>query len=146
MAKNVALPAINIPLIDKTTGLMSDEWYQFFESQIADTVSDSQDKIDENTSQISDKLNKDTEVTAGNGLSGGGPLEGGITIDALQDTGWTVGTGTASRGAYATYTGQTISAVYTPSEAQTTDDAVRDVSRRLRGIETALRNNGSIDG
>lgn len=83
---------------------------------------------------------------AGNGIDGGGDLgDASITFDAKKDTGWTAATGTANKGAYASYAGQTTSVAYVQAEAQATDDAVKGVSRRMVAIEAALRLNEAIN-
>lgn len=63
-----------------------------------------------------------------------------------MDTGWTAATGTAAKGAYASYAGQDVSAAYVEAEAQATDDAVKALSQRLIALETAMREIGGIDG
>lgn len=46
--------------------------------------------------------------------------------------------------AYSEYSGQTVSATYDQSEAQTTDDAIRTASQKLAQVVTALRAHGLI--
>jgi hypothetical protein len=69
---------------------------------------------------------------------------GNITVGAVPDTGWTASTGTAAKGAYATYAGQTVSGSYTQTEVQATDNAVKALSQRLKAIEDTLRLAGVI--
>lgn len=71
--------------------------------------------------------------------------QGGTKVVGARDTGWTAGTGVANKGAHAAYAGQTVSAAYVQTEAQTTDDAVKANSRRLKAIEDALRAHGLIN-
>lgn len=56
------------------------------------------------------------------------------------DTGWTAGSGTANKGAFATYAGQTVSAAYVQAEAQATDNAVKAAAQRLLALEQAALN------
>jgi hypothetical protein len=77
-------------------------------------------------------------------------LTGDVYIDGTkvvgpQEAGWTAATGTPNKGAYATYDGQTTSAVYDQAEAQATDDATKANSQRIKAIEDALRTHGLID-
>lgn len=69
----------------------------------------------------------------------------GTKVVSARNTGWTASTGTANKGAYATYAGQDCSAAYVEAEAQATDDAVKAVSQRLKAIEDALRSHGLIN-
>ena len=69
----------------------------------------------------------------------------GTQVVGPQQTGWTAGTGTASKGAFASYAGQTIGAVYSQTQVQTLDNAARDVSQRLLAIEQALTAHGLIN-
>jgi len=59
-------------------------------------------------------------------------------------TGWANATGVATRTAYASYAGQTVSALYTQSEAQTTDDAVKAVSQTVVALVNDLTTLGII--
>jgi hypothetical protein len=56
-----------------------------------------------------------------------------------RDTGWTAATGTANKGAFATYAGQTHGASYSQSALQALDNATKANSQRLKAIEDALR-------
>lgn len=62
-----------------------------------------------------------------------------------QETGWTAGTGTANKGAYATYAGQTVSVGYVQAEAQATDDATKANSQRIKALEDMARAHGLIN-
>lgn len=63
--------------------------------------------------------------------------------DAI-DTGWTVGTGTPLKSAFAAYGGATMSAGYVQAEAQATNDAARNASQRVLALEVAARAAGII--
>jgi hypothetical protein len=141
----VSLPSIDTPMIDRRTGMMTDEWYRWFEDMQRRTGGDI-DAINASADQITLKANKDITINVGHGLEGGGDLNNNVEIAAKQDAGWTAGTGVGNKGAYAEYTGQTTSVGYVQAEAQATDDAVKAVSARLTSIEGALRNNEAIDG
>lgn len=69
-----------------------------------------------------------------------------VQVVGPQDTGWTAATGTANKGAYAAYAGQTIGAPPTQAQVQALDNAVVALSQRVVAIETALRTHGLIDG
>jgi hypothetical protein len=66
-------------------------------------------------------------------------------VVGARQTGWTAGTGTANKGAFATYAGHTASASYVQAEAQSTDDATKANSQRIKAIEDALRTHGLIN-
>ena len=69
-----------------------------------------------------------------------------VEVRAVQkQTGWTAATGTAAKGAYATYAGQTVSALYVQAEAQATDNAVKAISQRFKALEDDLRTAGIIN-
>lgn len=70
---------------------------------------------------------------------------GGTKVVGARETGWTAGTGTANKGAFATYAGQDVSATYVEAEAQATDDAAKANSQRIKAIEDALRTHGLIN-
>lgn len=61
-----------------------------------------------------------------------------------QDTGWTDGTGTPLKGAFAAYAGQTVGGSYSQAEVQAIDDAAAASSQRLLAIEQALKAHGLI--
>jgi len=69
----------------------------------------------------------------------------GTKVLGAQETGWTAGTGTANKAAFATYAGQNVSAAYVEAEAQATDDAAKANSQRIKAIEDALRTHGLIN-
>lgn len=69
----------------------------------------------------------------------------GTKVVGAQATGWTAGTGTANKGAFAAYAGAVMSAAYTQAEAQATNNAARDASQRIKAIEDALRTHGLIN-
>lgn len=70
---------------------------------------------------------------------------GASQVVGARATGWTAGTGTANKAAFATYAGQTVSAGYVQAEAQATDDAAKANSQRIKAIEDALRTHGLIN-
>lgn len=59
-----------------------------------------------------------------------------------RETGWTIGSGTPNKGAFAAYAGQTASVGYVQAEAQATDNAAKAASQRLLAVEQALRTHG----
>lgn len=69
----------------------------------------------------------------------------GIKVVGPKEIGWTAGTGTANKGAFSTYAGQTVSAAYVQAEAQATDNAAKAASQRIKAIEDALRTHGLIN-
>lgn len=69
----------------------------------------------------------------------------GTKVVGARETGWTAGTGTANKGAFATYAGQTVSAAYVQAEAQQTDDTAKANSQRIKALEDALRTHGLIN-
>ena len=66
-------------------------------------------------------------------------------VPIKQDTGWTAGTGTPSKAAFATYAGQTQTASYVQATVQALDDATRNASQRLLAVENALRGAGLVN-
>jgi hypothetical protein len=147
---NLKLQPISAPLIDGASGLATPQFYRWLgqvqlilNPEGADTVFTFQQQQVQNTDDIA--TIKAWNLKTGNGLQGGGALSSGLTIAALQDTGWTPATGTANKGAYAAYAGQTVSATYTQTEAQATDDAVKALAARVIALEEALRANGAIN-
>ncbi|RWP84729.1 MAG: hypothetical protein EOR11_19915 [Mesorhizobium sp.] len=70
---------------------------------------------------------------------------GANKVVGARDTGWTAGTGTANKAAFAAYAGATMSAAYVQAEAQATNNAARDAAQRILAIETALRTHGLIN-
>ncbi|TIP42425.1 MAG: hypothetical protein E5X77_24160 [Mesorhizobium sp.] len=69
----------------------------------------------------------------------------GTQVVGPRATGWTAGTGTANKGAFAAYAGATMSAAYVQAEAQATNDAAKNASQRIKAIEDALRTHGLIN-
>lgn len=69
----------------------------------------------------------------------------GTKVVGQRETGWTAGTGTANKGAFATYAGQTVTATYVQAEAQATDNAAKANAQRIKAIEDALRTQGLIN-
>jgi hypothetical protein len=61
-----------------------------------------------------------------------------------QDTGWTVGTGTQLKGAFAAYGGTTHTGAYVQASVQAADDAAKNASQRVLALEVALRAAGLI--
>ncbi len=61
------------------------------------------------------------------------------------NTGWTTGSGTPNKGAYAAYAGQNVSAAYVEAEAQATDDAAKLACQRVLALEDALRAQGIVN-
>jgi hypothetical protein len=68
----------------------------------------------------------------------------GIQVVGARNTGWTAGTGTPNKGAFAAYGGAAMSVGYVQAEAQATNDAARDASKRLLAVEQALLAHGLI--
>lgn len=83
--------------------------------------------------------------TTGNVDIGGVYKVDGTQVVSNRETGWTAGTGTANKGAFATYAGQDVSATYVEAEAQATDDATKANSQRIKAIEDAIRVHGLIN-
>lgn len=69
----------------------------------------------------------------------------GTKVIGARETGWTTGTGTANKGAYATYAGQDCSAAYVEAEAQATDDATKANSQRIKALEDMARAHGLMN-
>ena len=68
-------------------------------------------------------------------------------LDAVlkdQTAAWATPTGTFDRTTFASYAGQTVSAVPTQSEVQAIDDAVKANSQRLAALISDLRGNGVL--
>lgn len=99
-------------------------------------------------------FDNDNHVIANNDLSegNGSAIGGGVSpslsiirdnlgssVHSPQSSGWTPSTGTANKGTYATYDGQTAPASYSQASLQQVDNATVNVSRRLKAIEDALR-------
>jgi hypothetical protein len=83
---------------------------------------------------------------SGYNLEAGGVYKiAGTQVLGPRQTGWTAGTGTANKAAFAAYAGATRSATYVQSEAQATDDAAKNASQRIKAVEDALRTAGMIN-
>jgi hypothetical protein len=67
-----------------------------------------------------------------------------VKVVGGRDTGWTAGTGTANKGAFAAYAGQTHTGSYVQATVQALDDATKAASQRIRAIEAALITHGLI--
>lgn len=70
---------------------------------------------------------------------------GSVTLSHVPETGWTAGTGTVNKGAFATYAGQTVSAAYVQAEVQQIDDKAKANSQRILALENAMRSRGLIN-
>ncbi|MBC6982111.1 hypothetical protein [Caulobacter sp. 17J80-11] len=70
---------------------------------------------------------------------------GGNKVVGPRDTGWTISTGIASKGAYATYAAGTASAAYTQTELQDVMTKLQAASQRVKALEDAMRTHGLID-
>lgn len=151
-----SLPAINVPISETETGLPTTVFYRFIETLFKRTGGVNGDRtasVEVRLTQAEDdidaldvaKADKSVTITAGNGLTGDHNLSSGFTIDAVQNTGWTTGTGTENKGAYATYTAPTISNPPTQIEVQALADALQAATRRILALEAALRSNGAIN-
>lgn len=83
---------------------------------------------------------------AGNvNLASGVVLEAnGTQVVTVRQTGWTASTGTAARGAYATFSGQTITNPPTQTEVQNIDDHVVILSQQLKAMKDDLITHGLI--
>lgn len=66
----------------------------------------------------------------------------GTKVIGAQETGYTAGTGTALKGAFASYAGQTQTAVYVQATVQALDNAARDASQRVLALEKSMRTHG----
>lgn len=137
-------PSISIRLIG-VGGLMETQWYRFLQDFVNRAGGEGFDKVTDNFNNIGGKADANVAVGVGNGLEGGGTLAASFTISLKQDTGWTAGTGTANKGVYAAYAGQTWGALYVAATAQTLDDAVQAQGARILALEEALRTVGVIN-
>jgi hypothetical protein len=90
-------------------------------------------------------------------VSAGARIRGNATVDGNASSGGTstaaafhvggvkvVGARAAGVAAYTAYAGQTVAATYTQSQAQATDNAIKDASTKLAQVVTALRTHGLI--
>jgi hypothetical protein len=85
-------------------------------------------------------------ITSANGIATFAAVyNSGNQVVGPRVTGFTAGTGTANKGAFAAYAGQTYGATYSQTAAQATDDAAAATAQRLLAIEQALRAHGLIN-
>lgn len=68
----------------------------------------------------------------------------GNAVVGTRKTGHTAATGTAERGAYATYTAPTISVLYTQAEVQAMADHIQVLSRQLKAMKDDLISHGLL--
>jgi hypothetical protein len=68
----------------------------------------------------------------------------GTKVVGNRVTGWTASTGTAARGAFATFAGQVISASPTQAQVQAIDDHVKVLSQQLKAMKDDLIAHGLI--
>lgn len=159
----VTLPPINQPVFDKATGLVTDPWYRYFEaarnrsggdvdqvdgSKVAASVADDKAVTADGKAmgaQADVDALSDNGITAGIGLEGGGAIGGDITIDALQQTGWVISTGTGDPVTpYAPYSAPVISNPPTQAEVQGVADALEALSARYVALEQSIAANEGI--
>lgn len=76
--------------------------------------------------------------------TGRGVKVNGNLVVTDRQTGWAAQTGTAARGAYATYSAPSISVVPTQAEVQGIADAVQAADRRLKALTDDLITHGMI--
>jgi hypothetical protein len=76
----------------------------------------------------------------GNASSGGTSTAAAFHVGGVK----VVGARAAGVAAYTAYAGQTVAATYTQSQAQATDNAIKDASTKLAQVVTALRTHGLI--
>lgn len=69
----------------------------------------------------------------------------GTKVVGAQETGWTAGTGTANKGAFATYAGQTHGASYSQTAVQALDNIAKANSQRIKALEDMLRTHGLMN-
>lgn len=153
MASNVpvrvSIPPITQPVIDKSTGFISEPWYMFLD-QLRNRTGGDVDNIDSAGStaqEAKDEAQKaaEYEIVAGVGLEGGGKISEGVTIDAKQQSGWVASTGTGDRTTpYAKYVPATIGAVYSQTEIQGVVNALAALSARYVALEAAVFANEGI--
>jgi uncharacterized protein (DUF2237 family) len=117
------------------------------------TLTDDVDALKEGAALVSN----DNEFTGNNIFDRAVDTRQGYYVNGIQvvgprDTGWTAGTGTESKGAFAAYDGQTISDIawaspgYSLIVVRAIDAAAKAASERLLAVENALRRHGLIDG
>lgn len=86
-----------------------------------------------------------TLTTTGNFSTSGVINVQGNQVVGPRDTGWTAGTGTQLKGAFATYAGATHTGAYVQATVQALDDAAKNASQRVLAIEAVLRTHGLIN-
>ncbi len=86
------------------------------------------------------------QSTADGAASAAAAAQGTANSAVPQDVtpAWGTPTGTLSRTALASYTGQTVSATYVQAEVQTIDDEVKQLSQTLAALITDLQSNGAL--
>lgn len=90
-------------------------------------------------------------------VAAGARIRGNATVDGNASSGGTstaaafhvggvkvVGARAAGVAAYTAYAGQTVAATYTQSQAQATDNAIKNASTKLAQVVTALRTHGLV--
>jgi len=166
----VTLPPINQPLFDKATGLVTDPWYRYFESarnrsggdidlvdgtKVAASVADDKAVTADEKAVTADGKAEgaqadvdalaENEIIAGIGLEGGGAVGGDITIDAKQQVGWVISTGTGDPVTpYSPYVAPTFAAPPTMADAQALADALEALSLRYVALEQSIAANEGI--
>lgn len=145
--QEVSLPSSQVPAVDFGPGnklLFTREWYIAFEKIVTRLGGPAVDKVNLAFNGLDGKVNATTTITAGTGLQGGGALTSNVTLSVKPQTGWTFGTGTANKGAFATYTGQTWGVAYSQTIGQNLDNVVLALAQRVLALEKALEVLGAI--
>lgn len=145
--QEISLPSAQVPVVardDQGNNLFTREWYIAFEKIVTRLGGTGFDKVNDAYTGLAGKVDTTTEVIAGTGLEGGGALTASVTLSILPQTGWTFGTGTASKGAWSTYAGQTWGVSYSQSIGQALDNAVVTLAQKVLALEQALKALGAI--
>lgn len=144
--QEVALPSASVPVVVRAEGgyVWTREWYVTFEKMHTRLGGPNFDKVNEAFTGLAGKVDTTVHVDTGTGLQGGGALVASLTISIAPQTGWTFGTGTANKGAFSTYAGQTWGAAYSQTVGQSLDNAVVAMAQRVLAIEQALIALGAI--
>lgn len=146
----VSLPRMDLPVVDPKTGMISQEWYTFFESMrdrtggdedavdgAAVTANDAASSAQEANDDIADL--RENAVVAGRGLEGGGQIGDGVRLDAKTDAGWVASTGTADKTTpFAVPAPITGAVAYTPSQITALSSDLTALGKRYRAMEDAL--------
>lgn len=140
---DVSLPHISTKFLDRSSGLITEEWYDWAES-LTNRVGGSNDVIAGSIDDINSRVPKTTEINTVSPLAGGGPLTASLELSFTANPGWTASTGTANKGSYATYAAGTASGAYVPAELQSVMDALQAATRRIKALEDALFDRGVI--